>query len=269
MNILITGVTGFIGHALYNSISSSEEYNVIGVARRGNTNISSKSKFKYVDDIGPHSDWKECIDDVDIIFHLAGKAHDIREEAEEHRADYMRVNAEGTLNLARQAAAAGVRRFIFVSSIKVNGNFTKNDSSYSASSPPAPLGPYAESKEMAEVGLKQLAAETEMEVVIIRPPLVYGPGVKGNFKTLLRLVKSGIPIPMGLATKNKRSFLGIDNFIEILLISANHPAAANKTFLVSDDNDISTYELVKLLRNLSKSRAMIVPIPIFLLKFFS
>tara|TARA_B100000989_G_scaffold297194_1_gene282257 strand:- start:2889 stop:3875 length:987 start_codon:yes stop_codon:yes gene_type:complete len=267
-NILITGVTGFIGHALYKSISSSEEFNVIGVARRRNRNSSLKSKFKYVDDIGPNSDWKECINDMDTIFHLAGKAHDVKEETEEHRAEYMHVNAEGTLNLARQAAAAGVRRFIFISSIKVNGNFTKNDSSYTSSSIPAPLGPYAKSKEIAEVGLRKLADETEMEVVIIRPSLVYGPGVKGNFKTLLRFINIGIPIPLGLATKNKRSFVGIDNLIELLIISVNHPAAANKTFLVSDDNDISTYELVKLLRNLSKSRAIIVPIPIFFLKFF-
>ena len=268
MNILITGVTGFIGHALYKSISSFEEYNVIGVARRGNINSSQKSKFKYVDDIGPYSDWKGYIKEVDTIFHLAGKAHDIREVAEEHQAEYMRVNVEGTLNLARQAAAAGVRRFIFISSIKVNGNFTKNDSSYTTNSIPAPLGPYAKSKEIAEIGLRKLAIESEMEVVIIRPSLVYGPGVKGNFKTLLRFIKSGIPIPLGLATKNKRSFIGIDNLVELLIISINHPAAANRTFLAGDENDISTYELIKLLRNLSKSRSIIIPIPIFFLKFF-
>ena len=160
-------------------------------------------------------------------------------------AEFRRVNVEGTAALACKAAAAGVRRFVFLSSIKVNGEFTKQEQPFTADDVPAPEDPYGFSKHEAELVLRQIANETSMEVAIIRPPLVYGPGVKANFESIMRWLARGVPLPLATVTENRRSLVALDNLVDLVATCLNHPAAANQTFLVSDGEDLSTAELLK------------------------
>lgn len=179
--------------------------------------------------------------------------------------EFRRVNVEGTLNLARQAAAAGVQRFIFISSIKVNGEETAPGDAFTASDVPAPQDPYGLSKFEAEEGLRSLAQQTGMEVVIIRPPLVYGPSVKGNFASMIKLVQKGLPLPLG-AIHNKRSLVGIDNLVDLIIRCIDHPAAANQTFLASDGVDLSTTELLRSVVKAMGKPSRLVPVPASLLQ---
>jgi nucleoside-diphosphate-sugar epimerase len=160
-------------------------------------------------------------------------------------AEFRQVNVEGTANLARQAAAAGVRRFVFLSSVKVNGEFTHEGCPFTADDAPAPEDPYGVSKHEAEQLLRQIATETGMEVVIIRPPLVYGPGVKANFESMMRWLARGVPLPLSAVTQNQRSLVALDNLVDLIMTCLSHPAAANQTFLVSDGEDLSTAQLLK------------------------
>ncbi len=160
-------------------------------------------------------------------------------------AAFRSVNVEGTANLARQAAATGVRRFVFLSSVKVNGEFTETGQPFTADDAPAPKDPYGVSKYEAEKLLRKIAAETGMEVVIIRPPLVYGPGVKANFESMMRWLMRGVPLPLAAMTNNRRSLVALDNLVDLIVTCLNHPAAANQTFLVSDGEDLSSAQLLK------------------------
>jgi nucleoside-diphosphate-sugar epimerase len=189
-------------------------------------------------------DWSQALQGVDVVIHTAARAHIMREGAQHAMAEYRRVNVEGTLNLARQAAFAGVRRFVFISSIKVNGEATDIGRPFIANDPPAPENAYGVSKAEAEAKLKQVAQEMGMEVIIIRPPLIYGPGVKGNLSSLISLMRSGLPLPLGNVINNRRSMVYIDNLVDLILVCAAHPKAANQTFLVSDGEDLSTTELL-------------------------
>jgi UDP-glucose 4-epimerase len=175
------------------------------------------------------------------------------------------VNVEGTLNLARQAAAAGVQRFIFISSIKVNGEGTTPGSAFTADDEPAPADPYGVSKMEAEQGLRELAAQTSMDVVIIRPVLVYGPGVKANFLNMMRWLDKGIPLPFG-AIYNSRSLVALDNLVDLVLTCIEHPAAANQTFLVSDGDDLSTTELLSKMAKALNKPARLIPVPSWMLQ---
>jgi UDP-glucose 4-epimerase len=179
--------------------------------------------------------------------------------------EFRRANVQGTLNLARQAAAAGVRRFVFVSSIKVNGEATQLGSPFKADDTPAPLDAYGVSKMEAEQGLREIARQTGMEVVIIRPPLVYGPGVKANFAVMMRWLKRGIPLPLG-AIHNQRSLVALDNLVDLLVTCLTHPAAANQTFLVSDGDDVSTTELLRRMGQALGCPARLMPVQVSLLK---
>jgi UDP-glucose 4-epimerase len=179
--------------------------------------------------------------------------------------EFRRVNVQATLNLARQAAAAGVRRFVFVSSIKVNGESTQPGSAFTADDAPAPLDAYGISKMEAEQGLRQIALQTGMEVVIIRPPLVYGPGVKANFAAMMRWLKRGVPLPLG-AIENQRSFVALDNLVDLIVTCLIHPAAANQTFLVSDGEDVSTTELLRRMGQALGCTARLLPVPASWLK---
>jgi nucleoside-diphosphate-sugar epimerase len=265
-NVLVTGVSGFVGAALYKSLCSNKSFDVTGVVRPSSFS-EIPSKFKYINDIGPLSNWKDLLVDIDIVVHLAGKAHAINEHDNTNADEYIRVNTEGTINLARQAAASGVTRFIFISSIKVNGDRTSNNKAFSSKSITRPFGSYATSKNKAEIALKDISKETGMEFTIIRPALVYGPGVKGNIQSLIHLLNIGVPMPFASINANSRSLIGIDNLVELLTLTLHHSGAANQTFLASDGNDISTYELIKILRDASQSRSVIFPAPLFLLKF--
>jgi UDP-glucose 4-epimerase len=179
--------------------------------------------------------------------------------------EFRRVNVQGTLNLARQAAAVGVRRFVFVSSIKVNGESTQLGFPFTADDAPAPLDAYGVSKMEAEQGLRELAAQTGMEVVIIRPPLVYGPGVKANFAAMMRWLRRGVPLPLG-AIHNQRSLVALDNLVDLIVTCLTHPAAANQTFLVSDGEDVSTTELLRRMGKAMGHPARLLPVPTGLLK---
>lgn len=191
----------------------------------------------------------------------------MQERADNPLAEFRRVNVDGTLNLGAQAAAAGVRRFVFVSSVKVNGEFTAPERAFSAADSPAPQDPYGISKMEAEKGLRRIAAETGMEVVIVRPPLVYGPSVKANFAALMRAVQRGVPLPLASVTRNRRSFVALDNLLDLLITCIDHPAAANQTFLVSDGEDLSTADLLYRLGQALGKPVRLFPAPPSLLQF--
>jgi len=202
---------------------------------------------------------------IDVLVHCAARVHVMHENTSDPLSEFRRVNVAGTLALARQAATAGVRRFIFLSSVKVNGEETVLSHSYRADDVPSPQDPYGISKLEAEQGLMKVAADTGMEVVIIRPPLVYGSGVKGNFASMMKLVEKGLPLPLG-AIHNKRSLIGIDNLVDLIIRCIDHPAAANQVFLAGDGEDLSTTELLRGVANAMGKPARLIPVPAVLLQ---
>jgi UDP-glucose 4-epimerase len=209
-----------------------------------------------VGDISRFTRWTDALDGIDTVIHLAARVHMMHDASADPLAEFRKVNAEGTLNLARQAADAGVRRFIFLSSVKVNGErgfFRESDVEN-------PQDAYAVSKYEAEQGLRRIAAETGMAVTIIRPPLVYGPGVKANFQALVRAVRRGIPLPLA-SIDNRRSLVAIDNLVDLIVTCIDSPAAANETFLVSDGEDLSTPQLVRRIAAALDRPPRLVPMP--------
>lgn len=240
--ILVTGASGFVGGALCASLVNRSPLRI---------SVRDKSKtelFANVDifeaSISPDQDWSSTLSGVSAVVHCAARVHVMSEEASDPLFEFRRVNVDGTLNLARQASEAGVRRFVFISSIKVNGECTELGHPFTADQIPMPSDPYGVSKYEAEMGLMALSGETGMEIAIIRSPLVYGPGVKANFLSMMNWLWRGIPLPLGGVVKNLRSFVFIDNLVDMIITCINHPAAANQTFLVSDDEDISTAGLL-------------------------
>lgn len=217
-----------------------------------------------VGEFSADTDWSSALAGQQVVVHAAARAHIMKDEVADPLAEYRRVNVEGTLNLARQAVGAGVRRFIFISSIGVNGNF--NTRPFCADDPPSPAEPYAQSKGEAEQGLMQLVAETGIEVVIIRPPLVYGSGAPGNFGSLVRWIEKGFPLPLG-AIHNKRSLVGIDNLVDLIIRCIDHPAAANQVFLAGDGEDLSTTELLRGVGRAMGKPARLIPVPAGMLQF--
>ena len=240
--ILVTGASGFVGGALCASLVNRFPLRI---------SVRDKSKtelFANVDifeaSLSPDQDWSSTLSGVSAVVHCAARVHVMSEEAADPLFEFRRTNVDGTLNLARQASEAGVRRFVFISSIKVNGECTDLGHPFAADQIPVPSDPYGVSKYEAEMGLRTLSRETGMEVVIIRSPLVYGPGVKANFLSMMNWLRRGIPLPLRSVTKNRRSFVFIDNLVSMIIACINHPAAANQTFLVSDDEDLSTAGLL-------------------------
>jgi lipopolysaccharide/colanic/teichoic acid biosynthesis glycosyltransferase/nucleoside-diphosphate-sugar epimerase len=215
--------------------------------------------------IDGETDWTDALICVDVVTHLAARVHMMKDKAADPLAVFRTINVDGTLNLARQAAAAMVKRFVFISSVKVNGEATLPGRPFAADDIPAPLDPYGVSKMEAEQGLRQIAAETGMEVVIIRPPLVYGPVVKANFAALMRAVQRGWPLPLG-AVHNQRSLVALDNLVDFIVSCMTHPQAANQTFLVSDGQDMSTTELVRGLASAAGVPARLLPVPVWALQ---
>ncbi len=255
MTVLITGATGFIGVALVDRIVREGRWKVRATVRRSASTLPAGVDRVHCE-IGPVTDWERALDGVHVVIHLAARVHVMRERANDAREQFRRVNVAGTLNLASQAAAAGVRRFVYLSSAKVNGETglcTEADAV-------APHDAYAVSKHEAEVGLRQIGTATRMEIVIIRPPLVYGPGARANFGALVRAVARGVPLPLG-AVDNRRSLVGLDNLIDFILTCASHPAAANETFLVSDGEDLSTPDLIRRLGRAMGRPARLLPVP--------
>lgn len=254
--ILLTGGSGFVGTGLLGRLHE-DKLEVRVIVRR---QIHSLPHQAIIADLGPDTDWSAALKDVTTVIHAAARVHMMQDEAADPLGEYRLVNVAGTMNLARQAAAAGARRFIFVSSIKVNGERTAAGRPYRADDVPAPVDPYGISKHEAEQQLCELATQTGMEVVIIRPVLVYGPGVKGNFRTLLRWLQRGVPLPLG-AIHNRRSLVSLENLVDLIITCVDHPAAANQTFLVSDGEDLSTTELLRRAAAAMKTCARLIPVP--------
>lgn len=215
-----------------------------------------------IGDIGPATDWSQALSGCDAVVHLAARVHVMRPGTD--AADYFRVNVEGSERLARSAAAAGVRRLVFLSSVKVNGEATEGRA-FSESDPPAPADDYAVSKMQAEACLHRIAAETGMEVVILRPPLVYGPGVRANFLSLLRAVEAGLPLPLA-SVANLRSLVYVGNLVSAIETCVHHPAAAGRTYFVTDDDDVSTPELIRRIAAALGRRPRLFPVPVPLLE---
>jgi len=211
-----------------------------------------------VGELSVDTDWQQAIAGQQVVIHAAARAHIIKDEVADPLAEYCRVNVEGTLHLASQAAAAGVKRFIFISSIGVNGNI--NTHPFTVDDQPNPGEPYAQSKWEAEQGLRKIQQETGMELVIIRPPLVYGPSAPGNFGSLVRWIEKGIPLPLG-AIHNRRSLVGIDNLVDLIIRCINHPAAANQVLLAGDGEDLSTTELLRAVGKAIGRPARLIPVP--------
>jgi nucleoside-diphosphate-sugar epimerase len=262
--ILVTGATGFIGQALSRHLDQQNR-TVIAALRRPANALPATIRQISVGDMLPDTDWTQALTKVNTVIHLAARVHIMSDTTADPLAEFRFMNTAVTLNLARQAAAAGVRRFIFLSSIKVNGEFTQHDQSFTAADVCHPDDPYAVSKYEAEQGLKDISKQTGMEIVIIRPPLVYGPGVKGNFLSMMRWLHKGIPLPLG-AVHNQRSLVALDNLIDLITICIDHPAAANQTFLVSDGEDLSTTELLQRLGAALGKPARLLPVPQALLE---
>ncbi len=263
IKIILTGANGFVGARLLSEFEHyRSRFHAIGLCRR--LPQASESKLCVVGDL-QQADLSALLPGADVLIHPAARAHIMKDEVADPLAEYRRVNAEGTLNVARQAAAAGVKRFVFISSIKVNGEATVNGKAFGADEKPAPEDAYGLSKLEAEQGLIQLGAETGMDVVIIRPPLVYGPGVKGNFATMIKLVEKELPLPLG-AIHNKRSLVGIDNLVDLIIRCIDHPAAANQVFLAGDGEDLSTTELLRGVGQAMGKPARLIPVPAGLLQ---
>lgn len=245
MRVLLTGASGFVGKAV---LKAAQKRGLeIRPVYRSMDSAKGQPEAVLVSELDGVADWSAALQGVDVVIHAAARAHIMREESLDPLAEYRRVNVEGTLNLACQAAAAGVRRFVFISSIKVNGEATTPGYPFTADDTPAPKDAYGLSKAEAETQLKLLAQETGMEVTIIRPPLIYGPGVKGNLASLISWVRRGLPLPLGAVTHNRRSLVGLDNLVDLILVCADHPKAANQTFLISDGEDLSTTELLRMI----------------------
>ncbi len=240
--ILITGASGFVGQALVRRFSEERPLRIS--VRRMVARLPENVDVVEAE-LQPEHDWMTSLVGIDAVIHCAARVHVMNEVSVEPLAEFRRINVEGTLRLARQAAEAGVRRFVFVSSIKVNGEATQLGHPFTADGESAPQDPYGVSKMEAEQGLRELSSRTGIEVVIIRPPLVYGYGVKANFASMMRWLRKGIPLPLGGVDSNRRSLVYVENLVDLIRVCVDHPKAANQTFLVSDGEDVSTTTLLR------------------------
>ena len=255
--ILLTGGSGFLGSALLNHPS------FYGAVTIGRTPPAQSKNFLAIS-LDPFSDYSHILSGIDIVVHVAARVHVMNEEAEDSLSEYRNINTLGTLNLAEQAINSGVKRFIFISSIKVLGEQTEKGQPFTNGNLLNPQDAYSMSKAEAETGLLKLAKESNMEVVIIRPPLVYGKGVKGNFEKLLKLTTRQFPLPLG-SINNKRSLVSIENLVDLICICLEHLKAGNQTFLVSDDCDLSTPALLTLIARGGGYKSRLVKFPTVLL----
>jgi UDP-glucose 4-epimerase len=263
MKVLVTGVSGFVGEALV-SEAICRGLQVRGVARSG-AKVINGIEIMVIDLLDGEVEWSAPLSNANVVIHLAARVHIMSDSAVDPLAEFRRVNVAGTLNLARHAATAGVKRFVFMSSIKVNGEQTKVEQPFTEDDTVNPCDAYGISKCEAEAGLRLIAKQTGMEVVIIRPVMVYGPGVKGNFLSMMHWLHKGIPLPLG-SIKNTRSFVALDNLVDFIITCLQHPSAANQTFLVSDGEDISTTQLLQFTASAMKVKSRLMPVPALMIE---
>ncbi|MFM2036224.1 MAG: hypothetical protein RL459_1489 [Pseudomonadota bacterium] len=263
-SVLVTGATGFVGSGVVSRLAA-EDVETLACVRRDIDPMQEGVRDILVAELTANTDWRQVLAGVKSVVHLAARVHVMHDTAADPVTAFRAVNVDGTVNLARQAAAAGVKRFVFISSVKANGESTQPGRAFTETDAPNPQDAYGQSKHEAEQGLRQLSADTGMEVVIIRPPLVYGPGVKANFAALMRVVQRGWPLPLG-AVHNQRSLVALDNLVDFIITCITHPQAANQTFLVSDGQDLSTTELVRGMAQAAGVPARLLPVPVWALQ---
>ncbi|MEX5362121.1 SDR family oxidoreductase [Pseudomonas guariconensis] len=264
-NVLLTGASGFVGKAIL-ELLLAQGHTVVAALRKEPSDLDPRVKVARFDGLDSSTDWRASLAGVGTVIHSAARVHVMNETDADPLTAFRKVNVNGTLNLARQAVAVGVKRFVFISSIKVNGEGTPKGRPYTADDVPAPVDPYGASKMEAEAGLRALAEETGLEVVIIRPVLVYGPGVKANFRAMMHWLDKGVPLPFG-AIDNRRSLVALANLADLVLTCVDHPAAANQTFLVSDGEDLSTSGLLRRMAGALGRPARLLPVPSVLLQW--
>lgn len=258
LTLLITGANGFVGRALCSEVLAQGA--AVKGATRAPCNLPVGVENVVIGDIDGSTNWLAALKDCDAVIHLASRVHVMQETAIDPMEEFRRINVQGTMNLARQAAAAGVQRFVMISTIKVNGEFTQPGLPFTADDAPAPKDHYGASKMEAEEILRDISSQFGMDAVIIRPPLVYGLGVKANFAAMMCWLKHGLPLPLG-AIYNQRSLVALDNLVDFILVCLTHPAARNQTFLVSDGEDVSTTDLLLRMSRILGCPARLIPVP--------
>jgi nucleoside-diphosphate-sugar epimerase len=256
---LISGYSGFVGSHLVEAVKSDYQLALLG---RRPSNVGTV----FTHSLDSNSIYNDALDGVDVIIHCAARVHIMNDDSTDPLEDFRAINVAGTLNLAKQAVEAGVKRFIFLSSIKVNGESTTDKVAYTAFDKSVAEDPYGVSKAEAEQELLVVGKQTGMEIVIIRPPLVYGEGVKANFAALLKLVGKGLPLPFRFIKQNKRSMVSVYNLVDLIKTCIEHPKAANQVFLVSDDDDLSTAQMVALMAKVQGKRNLALPVPVWCFK---
>ena len=257
--VLVTGASGFVGGAVVRRLLQDGR-DVRAAVRREPEAVPTACTSVIVGDIDGSTRWSHAVGDIATVVHCAARVHRLADNAADPLADFRATNRDGTANLARQAAAAGVARFVFVSSIKVNGEASAPGRPFRADDRPEPRDPYGVSKHEAEQALAEIGSASGMEVVVIRPPLVYGPGVKANFRTMLGWLQRGLPLPFG-AIHNQRSLVALENLADLVAACTTHRAAAGRTFLVSDGEDLSTPELLRRAATALGRPARLLPVP--------
>ena len=267
MKVLVTGSNGFVGNALVEVLHSKNKYSITPVVRSRGSYLLSNFEVLEVQDFTQSGIWEDKLDGIEVIVHTAGRAHVLKEKSKLPLEEYRKNNVSNTLILAEEAAKAGVKRFIFISSIKVNGEKTIHGQKFKPDDIPKPADYYAISKLEAEKSLFDLSSKTNMEIVCIRPPLIYGSAVKGNLALLVKFIRRGIPLPLGSINSNKRSLVSLLNLTDLIEVCLEHPKAANEVFLVSDGEDLSTSELILQLSKALEKPAHLLRIPMPLLQF--
>jgi nucleoside-diphosphate-sugar epimerase len=262
MRIFVTGATGFVGKALVTKLVA-EGHQVVAALRKQSTELPIEVEQKLIGDLSLLSESNTIIntlDNIDVVIHTAARVHIMEDKAADPLDEFRKINVYGTVELARQAVKAGVKRFIFLSSIKVNGESTDNRQPFRETDEPAPEDAYGQSKLEAEQALFELGHTTSMEIVIIRPPLIYGPGVKANFASMIKLINKGIPFPFG-AIHNRRSMLAMNNLVSFIKLCMIAPDAANQVFLIADEDAISTTQLLKNIAQAYERTIRLIPVP--------